>query len=249
MTARLRDALRRRRNRFLMRDYTRTSLDDPQAIAIFPRLRLVYNRIKKSGNTTVVAFLSDLEDASVVHGTASAYKTATLRPLDLDALQMLRARCYTTSTFVRNPFARVLSAFRQKVANGEHDRHRDVPGFGRDDPEGFSEFLGWLDADGLHQNRHWWPQTDLLMLPAARFDHVGKLENIVADMRDLLELIGADPGKADRLEQPHAVSRHSTSSNERVATYYASPRSVDTVRSLYARDFEAFEYDTTKFEL
>lgn len=235
-------AMRRRRNRWLFSDWNRVALDDPQTVAVYPRLGVIYNRIKKSGNTTITAFLADLERPDQTHDTARSYKRSQPHLLQLGLAQALRARRFPVVAFVRNPYARVLSAFRDKVGSGRNEVHSDVPGFARDDADGFRAFLDHLASGGLHANRHWWPQSDLLARPVADLALVGKLEHIVEDMGRVMELVGRDPSLAQSLAQAHSVSRHTTGSQARLSQYFRDPASIDLVRRLYDRDFSFFGY-------
>lgn len=222
----------------------------PDHVAVFPGLGIVYNRIKKSGNTTVSAFL--FEAANEFNFSAEAgFKKKFLTPLQMTWKEIWALQHMRSIVVVRDPFSRVLSGFLQKVARGSRGTHRDqkyaeFPGFGDATPEGFLAFLLGLENGLIHRNRHFWPQSSLLFQRLDRFDHVIKLETLVGDMTNLLNAIGMDPNLAMRLSEPHRVDVEGggtkiTRATNKMSAYY-DVQSRELVRRLYLRDFEAFGY-------
>ena len=207
-------------------------------IALFPELGVVYNRIKKSGNSTITAFLAELSG----HTFASSVevKLSTRRPYVFDPVSALRFRALKSVSFVRDPYARVLSAFRDKVGRGR-EQFQKYPGWDEDTPEGFTCFVGFLERGGLYADRHWWPQTELLYKPADSFDFIGRIEHLADDMACFLEQIGLQSIHAQSLSRPHRVSEHQTQSSDALDVFYTEALKARVAR-LYARDFEAFKY-------
>ena len=243
------------RNRLIFRGMRvdHKNLNHGDAIAAFPELRVVFNRIKKAGNSSVTAFLWDLaaeERGERAQSIRAAKKTA-LSPSRANWQEALIMRDYTYFTVVRNPYDRALSAFLQKVSRGQEGndsrkrRFRVVPGWGEPSPEGFAKFVDFLANGGLKHDRHWWPQVELLIMPFERFDVVGRLETLSDDMARLLEVIGRDPAKAETLKRPHPLEAKQpnkiTGATSKRAAYY-TPELAATVRRLYAADFETFGY-------
>ncbi len=224
-----------------------------RAAAIYPAQRLVYNRIKKSGNTRIVAFLNDLFGAERFD-SMRRLKAAQTRAQDLSLRDLAALNDFYSFTFVRNPYGRVLSAYLDKLAAprapraprkpGRGPGYRVYPGYGENSPEGFARFLAFLDEGGLSADRHWWPQADLLYQPAERFSFIGRLERMVEDMGRVLAEVGRDPEAASVLEQRHEVEaqRRETRTSEREAAFYTREGRAIVAR-LYARDFTLFGYD------
>lgn len=243
------------RNRVVFRGmrFNYNNVNHGDAVAVFPELRLVFNRVKKAGNSSVTAFLWDLaaEERGEKAQSIRAAKKSALSPRRASWLEAVEMRDYTYLTVVRNPYDRALSAFLQKVAKGEsgHDsrkrRFRVVPGWGDTSPKGFANFVDFLADGGLKHDRHWWPQVDLLIMPAERFDVIGRLETLSDDMARLLTLIGRDPAKAELLKKPHPLEAKQpnkiTGATSKRAAYY-TPALAEMVRRLYAADFETFGY-------
>jgi hypothetical protein len=110
----------------------------------------------------------------------------------------------------------------------------------------FHEFLEFLASGGLYADRHWWPQADLLFQPASKFSFIGKLENIVRDMKTVLHIAGIDPALSERLAEPHDVDKKSKklrSASSKTLLFYSN-RGREIVWNLYRRDFELFDYST-----
>ena len=175
-------------------------------------------------------------------------KRRLVKPGDLSFAELMRLRKYCSVVFVRNPYGRVLSVFLDRLAAGGKAHvptYGQCPGFGDTSKEGFLAFLQHLDSGGLHDDPHWWPQTELLYQPASDFSFVGRLERTVADMRQILAAIDRDPDLAVPLEAPHALEAKRkqavTAASTRLDEYYTET-GRDIVRRLCRLDFETFDY-------
>jgi hypothetical protein len=232
------------RNRFILRNsnYVFSNFENYDNISIYPCHGLIYNRIKKSGNTTITAFLNDVL-VGKRHENAERLKADLIRPLDLSPGELRSLLTYRTITFVRNPYDRVLSAY---LGSGRIQKSYGDFRFGTNSKEHFHQFLEFLDNGGLYLDRHWWPQVDLLFQPVEKFTYIGKLESIVADMKVILQLIGVDSESASLLDQPHEIEIHDGAGKIRSARlktqYYYSDRGRAIVERLYCKDFEKFNY-------
>ncbi len=145
---------------------------------------------------------------------------------------------------VREPYARILSAWLNKMADDAPRRLRRLPGHGDTGSEGFERFLRWLDDGGLCVKRHWTPQVDLLFQPHERFSRFARLETLAEDMAACPSDLGHDPAPAERLVTPHrlgAGTRKITGAANRLDAFY-SDTGRDIVRRLYREDFEALGY-------
>lgn len=243
------------RNKIIFRgmEVVHSNLNNSDAVAAFPELRVVFNRIKKSGNSTVTAFLAELsaEETGRRFISVRDVTKSALSPVRCSWREAQEMRGYIYFTVVRNPYDRVLSAFLNKVALGEKGidsrkpRFRAVPGWGQATPEGFAKFVAFLDNGGLLHDRHWWPQRELLIIPPERFDLVGRLETLPEDMARLLTMTGRDPERARALEKPHPLEASQplkiTGATAKRAQFY-SPELEEVVQRLYARDFSSFGY-------
>jgi hypothetical protein len=208
-------------------------------VAVFEPLKLCFNRIKKSGNTTVSAFLADLCSGSD-EAVRPGFKKELLKPRIMSVQSLMQLDGYYSLVICRNPYARALSCFLHRY------RRRHAGDDFSPTPEGLTRYLRFLRDGGFRVDRHFWPQADLLYQPLERYSRVGRLETLVQDMRLVLSDIGRDPALAEALAKPHAVEAGSaklTSSSDRLHAFY-TPESIQLARQLYATDFEAFGYST-----
>ena len=224
----------------LFPEYTISNFRKRDSVAIYPGLGLLYNRLKKSGNTTITSFLAEIEGGQIY--TCNEAKRKYQRPDFFSFSQARTIKHLRLITFVRNPYTRVLSAFRDKIGRGTKSAYRDFPGFGRDNPDGFSDFVYFLETGGLYKDRHWWPQSDLLIAPLYSFFLVGRLENLSTEMSELFARIGIGSEATQKLDIPHVSSSHTTGSAEVQLQYYDDGLR-SKVASLYRRDFEQFRYE------
>jgi hypothetical protein len=232
------------RNRIILRNskYVFRNFEDYDNVSIYPGHQLILNRIKKSGNTTIVAFLNDVLVGNS-YSDPEELKRKLLRPSDLSLHELRSLSRYRSAVFVRNPYDRVLSAY---LGSGRITKPRRGFHFGQNSKSHFHEFLEFLDNGGLYVDRHWWPQVDLLFQPLEEFSFVGKLENVVPDMAVMLRLIGVEAESASRLYEPHQVETRGDngkirSARDKSESYYTD-RGRAIVAKLYRRDFEKFDY-------
>lgn len=232
------------RNRIILRNskYVFRNFENYDNVSIYPNHKLILNRIKKSGNTTIVAFLNDVLVGNS-YGDPEGLKKKLVRPSDLSVNELRSLPAYRSVVFVRNPYDRVLSAY---LGSGRITKTRRGFRFGQNSKAHFHEFLEFLDNGGLYVDRHWWPQVDLLFQPPVEFTFVGKLENVVADMAAMLRLIGVESEFASRLDKPHEIETRGDGGKIRSAgakseSYYTD-RGRAIVAKLYRRDFENFDY-------
>lgn len=232
------------RNRIILRNskYVFRNFENYDNVSIYPSHKLILNRIKKSGNTTIVAFLNDVLVGNS-YSDPEGLKKKLVRPFDLNVHELRSLPAYRSVVFVRNPYDRVLSAY---LGSGRITKTRRGFHFGQNSKAHFHEFLEFLDNGGLYVDRHWWPQVDLLFQPPEEFTFVGKLENVVADMAAMLRLIGVEAEAASRLKEPHEIE--SRGHNGKIRSAQAKGQSYYTddgravVARLYRRDFERFNY-------
>jgi hypothetical protein len=84
-------------------------------VALFPEVRLAYNRIKKCGNTRISAFLNDVL-LHREHASSGVLKRSLIKPAALSYSDLQALDSYYSIVFVRHPYGRVLSVFLDKLA-------------------------------------------------------------------------------------------------------------------------------------
>lgn len=207
-------------------------------VAVYPKLGLAYNRIKKNANTTVVMLLREMETGVVESRKTAKDNSPKIRDLSIPEILGVR-KCFFF-VVVRNPYSRVLSAFLNRFTDeGSRQRH----GRFELNPRGFAAFVEWLKDGGLDKNAHWDLQTKLMLLPLEKYDFVVRFENFKPEMLSLLESNALTPpdGRLDGLYPTDTNKK--TSADARLREFY-TPRLIGIVADLYARDFDALGYST-----
>ena len=184
--------------------------------------------------------------------------TGMLGPGDLPKsvlAHILRHPSYFRFGFVRNPYDRLLSAYKDKifapqksstnraympiackikaaVTGGDH--HKIDLG---KTPVTFPEFVSYVVKQRSYDmDRHWYHQHLTLWHPFCKFDFIGRFERFQDDLRDVLTKIGAP-------------ERILSSVAERVNASFHTPekfydwRLADLVYRKFRRDFKLYAYD------
>ena len=221
-------------------------------VVFYPDIKLAYNRIGKSGNSSVVLYLSDALQGK--QNETSNYKESKKDAIDLgvDLIQLSRdwrkilcLHQYSFFTVVRNPWSRTLSAFLDKIADGLNKKYDFVDGFGDNSARGFEAFVSFLAQGGLQTNHHWRPQNEILLLPASRFSHICRLEHLAHDLPLALKSTGLTLPPKDRLQKPHRIESGQqgkvTNASDRLTSYY-TPQTARRIYQLFQDDFELGRY-------
>lgn len=147
---------------------------------------------------------------------------------------------FTTFTFVKNPFSRVLSAYLDKVKNKLPDSVDLYTAAGKtfDDEFSFDAYIRTLDqiiSSGARIDKHFRPQSFQCGQGKLKIDFVGYVENFKDDFREITSKIGF----ADS-EIVLGVS-HSTKAQTLLRDFYG-PAEIEIVQRIYKNDFDIFGY-------
>lgn len=199
--------------------------------------RFFYNRVPKSGNTTVMLALGKICGKGAIGG--DHVKSLFMRPSEMKFRQVVEFDDFFKFTFVRDPYARVLSAYLDEVATGEK-AHLIISGDSKNNSLSFRRFCEYLNSGGLYVNAHWGPQTSLMLLPIDQYDFIGRVEKMDNDLRVVVDRLSPETVLAP------TDFRHPTRAVPRVAsevmeTYY-DDQCRQIVQSLYHSDFDCFSY-------
>jgi hypothetical protein len=214
-----------------------------------PALDLLYLNNPKCGCTTIKHALWFASDAMLGQDTfrgnvhdrkLDPFAKNVFRLPGRQAERIARAAVFSV---VRNPFARALSAYVDKVANDPDVWPIFLKRFGLKAHVGkkelpFADFLGLIAV--AHDNildGHFRPQSRTLLLPLAKPVFVGFVENMRSVGR-FLENCGV-PFRDERMNATHAY--------EQLDGFYDS-RTAALVRRRYAEDFARFGYSTNLAE-
>ena len=161
---------------------------------------------------------------------------------DATQKEVLESDSFFRFTIVRNPYTRLVSAWKNKVVPCEPGCERlyleikgRLPDMHAKELIAFDEFVGYLQARGdlSEADPHWRCQVDHLFLEALSFSHVGKVEDMAATLARFQQHLG--------LAEPFMMGRKNVSAPVGLATY--NQDLADKVYSLYQEDFERLGYN------
>lgn len=196
-------------------------------VVIWPAYRLIYVRVPKSGNTSIARAIPEGDKARICS-----------RRLVRDYAD------WTTFSFVRNPYARLVSTYCQKIhpapvthgniVDGVHRGFLDL-GLPMSAGMSFEEFVEIAcDFDDEATEKHLKSQTHHLFRHGRRLpDYVGRLETVNRDWARLITPLGLNN------QLPHLNrSRH-----RHWSEFYRDTALRQRVADRYRSDFENFGYD------
>ncbi len=219
-----------------------------QVLCFCPRYKLLYVVNPKSACSTVKLLLSRLEsgdfdfDSNNIHNAgATLFPPPSKLGWDVVDASLTDPSDYYKFTFVRNPLARIVSCYNDKII--KHARLfvpplKEAAGY-KDDPSvelSFTEFLSIIQNQAIEEmDQHWRPQSYNLMLECIDFDFIGKIENFDDDFKSVMEATGSP--------QISAVKKNKAVPNTKyLSVNDLTSKDLDIVESIYGDDFQLFEY-------
>jgi len=201
--------------------------------------KIIYNRIPKNANSTVMEVMKAIRDAQ---GALPSFRTLPLKIAhSLESGDALLNQ-YDWLVVIRNPYARILSAFLDKMSKALFQKRFGIFTL---DPEGFVQFLSYLDQHGPNVDPHFNLQTDLLYLPLDHFNVRIPFEDINHCLGLYFESLGMRHllGKDFLEKASHAGTHHKTESSSKLSFFY-TPDALALVNRIYRLDFETLGYRT-----
>ena len=228
-------------------------------IDVLPQHCLIYLWVPKAASTTIRSVLSSLEV-----GTPPGPPLDVLNSRRCSGIRSPRQAGFSVFhrlaksaealrfTFVRNPYARLLSAWSDRFQgrplieghpsiNAYRARRavisRSLPD-GPDQTLSFPQFVEFATATVEQRiDIHWRPQDDFVTVPGLPLDLIGKVENFQTDFARVLGHVDvSNEARARYLQQ--AVN---PSSHEPWQEYYTDALAARVYRA-YERDFDKFGY-------
>jgi hypothetical protein len=225
-------------------------------IDVLPQHRLIYINVPKCASTTIKTILTTLNGTAITareHAHRRRY-SGLKSPALLGVSQFHRIATSPTSfrfSFVRNPYARVVSAWADKYRNkplvpgnsfiDKYLAHRasidpKLP-HGMDETLSFPQFVEFAAATADRRvDAHWGLQDDVLTMPGIELDFVGKVEKFHEDFSHVLEHVAPDAELEKAIRQRLNATRH-----QPWPKYY-TPALAKRVYRAYERDFDRFGY-------
>lgn len=220
--------------------------------------RYMYVQVPKAACTQVLEIMRIIENAPpmkvLTHELWESRRDMFIhapsnRPLpslvDLDnrtQREVLESPNFFRMTVVRNPYTRLVSAWRNKIllcepiVRDEYVRLKGgLPDMHHKSLVTFSEFVTYLESncDLNNCDPHWRRQVDQIFFPALNLSHVVKLEHLGEGLRRF--------GQHVNLPDSLVASGKNISIPVGSVTY--TQELADRVYALYQSDFETLEYD------
>jgi hypothetical protein len=162
---------------------------------------------------------------------------------------------YSKTTFVRNPFARILSCYLHRVVAKPRSATnaalmRATGGRGGEDVS-FDEFVEIICSQPAHeQESHWRCQAEDLCADEIEYDFVGKVENIAEDLPALIDLLyGSSACEWYNRSKKVDASPMKTQSGELARGYYSDQKTRERLLDRYEADFAKYSYSTNIDEI
>ncbi|XP_054750526.1 carbohydrate sulfotransferase 11-like isoform X1 [Lytechinus pictus] len=258
----------------------------PDTLIVNEEHRIIYCNVPKVGCTNWKSIFLKLAgfdkiNISVLHNLG----TNTKGKIYLDYLhrypnishRRFMLQNYTKFFFVRHPFTRILSAFRNKFApntsyyfrnkgqeaerwlsrygsqiiekyRGKAEAIRVSSNWNKEYDLTFSEFIRFLvDPYTDSYNKHWSDIHSMCLPCDIDYDVIGKYETINEDADYILRLINVDPEIT--FPTPNPLTMTNSSSGKLVDKYYKKVPKLYLYQlaKLYDVDFELFGYDPVPF--
>lgn len=145
---------------------------------------------------------------------------------------------YFKFTFVRNPWDRIASCYRNKIQkrwkNNPSPSLKQKGLYFENNNLTLKDFLILLEKkDNRFYNIHWAPQTSLVDMD--KMDFIGRFENLEEDWKHVCKKIGID-----QLKLPHKLQ--TKPKNKSYRDYYLDQESIDIVSRIYKKEIELFNY-------
>jgi len=209
-----------------------------------PEIDIVYLKNPKAGCSSITKSLwlriDELRGIRTFQGRVHSRKAAPFCQ-DLSGIAASGVERFLAAEFfavVRNPYARILSCYLDKIAKRQRDAKIWIPfadrfGLDRGATPSFRRFLRLITAeDPRTLNWHYCPQRVCLLHPLPlRMDFIGRLEEM-DETAAFLRRHGV---------VLKAYTPHSTGASDLIADYYG-PKETALVREFYALDFELYGY-------
>lgn len=212
------------------------------SLAYFPEFNLLFNRIKKSGNTSAVLRFHDIAGGDMSLDPEKIKNLRSIKKLPFKTLY--KSNRFTKLAIVRDPAARILSGFLDKVGPGDKKEFSCYPGYGNPNQETFEEFLIYLRKLTYRCDPHFYPQIKLMVFDPRDFDFLLRLENLSIEILPVLETLGLDKDLASTFAKPHVneikLNKKITNSISRLKMI--SDKAENIIYDIFGEDYKVLNY-------
>lgn len=225
------------------------------SVNISERYRYVYMDNPKTGCSSLKSALVEMEtkgldseldcyDWTVFHDRSRS-PLKRLTDLKMGApLTALVNRGYRFVTFVRNPYTRLLSCYRDKIMGNKNQKAQVLrvlgyPAADLERPISFGEFARAVASQTDYEmNPHWRVQTTQILFEVLDYSFVGRFENYQADFEALFRHVGVP---AESIPDVRHLNRTKEGPQENCGHFYTEEIQA-LVFQRYKKDFDNFSY-------
>lgn len=231
------------------------SIENYGEFSYFERLNLFYNHIRKSGNSNIFFLIFHLlKDNGIILKIDPALNSlrdplpAFMRDNYLGILKYPLNKNLGKNieksykfTFVRNPYIRTVSMFRDKIIKQKYFANQFINIM--DNIEGFQRFVTFLEEGGVKKDKHFETQMNHLFFKPQYFDFIGRLEKFSSDFMTMVDSLSINISTETKdLILKRKNTNHITQSETYYKNYYNNDI-ADRVYKIYYEDFINFNYD------
>jgi len=198
---------------------------------VLPAYKLLYVAVPKSMTRSMLKQLSKLGDQ---RGGHTIFEDSLPRLFG----KYPEAEDYYTFTVVRNPWSRIASCYKDKIAICKPFMQARIingrPGLRAG--MSFQEFVEWLCGDygsDDFADRHWLSQSRIMEIEKREYNRIGKIENT----EEFISSINADLG-----DSVFSTPRRENSKGEYNYRELYDDRTIALVQKRYEEDIDRFKY-------
>lgn len=222
--------------KLLNKEFPKVNFRGIKQTLVIDEYKVAYNKIHKNGSTSMMVLWNSVLSGSVESRKVAMRKLRRISSLSETEIRELKT--YRWLLITRNPYARVLSAFFDKF---RREKITSTLGTFALTPDGFKDFVRWLEDGNLDKNHHWDLQINEMLLPIFGYSDIIRLENLHSDVPAFFRKIGVPVEKLDFKGAYQSGSTHRTGSDSRMEACYEGD-TQERVYKLFEADFLTLGY-------
>ena len=202
-------------------------------------LKAIYLANPKVAGSTIIATLirADAPAEALVpedHNTNEARRAISSEKDPAGFWSALHDPTFFRFAFVRHPYTRIVSCYRDKILSGREPRFRRLLNLPESGNIKLEEFLRCIaDQEPARMNRHWRPQHELISRKV-NLNFLGRFERFQKDFMEVLERLNVSHSLVN------AQRSHATDTGYQVEI---ASENKKMIQRIYRNDFERFGYE------
>lgn len=225
-------------------------------LIILPGLKVVYTSVPKAANSTIKKCLWEASGVPIegkdINSAIFKNPGPSRRVSEIDNQELasiFSSEDWFRFSFVRNPYKRLLSAYKDKILGlgnpRKHNSFLKKINWHSSELPSFEEFISAISKQSDDtMDWHWMPQSRLIMPDIIHYDFIGKLENYNEDMRTVLTRLNTSPDIIDKLLSV-SLNKTKKKSNNRLQI---SSSTAEMIQHRFSDDFMNFDYDIDSYK-